>query len=375
MLSQTPAVIHAQPSESEQGARAAHEPLLVSIVINNYNYGHFLADAIESALSQSYAPTEVIVVDDGSTDHSREVIANYGDRIIPLLKENGGQASAFSAGFQKSHGQIIMFLDSDDMLLPNTAGAVVTAFEAAPGLSKVQFRLEIVDAAGHPTGSYTPPKKIPMPSGDLRQHTLLFPDDICSPPTSGNAFAASTLQQILPMPETHISKTGADLYLINLAPLYGSVVSLPIVGGRYRAHSQNHDYSTQINMDHLRRMIRRTASNHQFIVQHARQLGLPVVSDSAEILSVTYLASRLASLRIDPASHPLKEDTSTRLVWLGVKEASRRFDLPRHTRLLFMIWFVAAAVGPPRMTKWLFETAFFPEQGGGVHQLIHRLAR
>jgi glycosyltransferase involved in cell wall biosynthesis len=64
----------------------------VSILINNYNYGRFLQEAIDSALNQTYSPTEVIVVDDGSTDNSREIIASYGNKIIPVLKENGGQA-------------------------------------------------------------------------------------------------------------------------------------------------------------------------------------------------------------------------------------------------------------------------------------------
>ena len=67
--------------------------LLVTILINNYNYGRFLRDAIDSALNQTYRNLEVIVVDDGSTDESREVIASYGDRIIPVLKENGERLS------------------------------------------------------------------------------------------------------------------------------------------------------------------------------------------------------------------------------------------------------------------------------------------
>ena len=77
---------------------------LVSIVINNYNYGRFVGSAIESALEQSYSNTEVIVVDDGSTDTSREVIASFGDRIGAVLKANGGQASAYNAGFAASKG-------------------------------------------------------------------------------------------------------------------------------------------------------------------------------------------------------------------------------------------------------------------------------
>jgi glycosyltransferase involved in cell wall biosynthesis len=100
---------------------------LVSILINNYNYGHFLADAIDSALAQTYPHVEVIVVDDGSTDHSRAVIANYGDKIISVLKANGGQASAFNAGFAAAQGEIICFLDADDICLPTKVAEVVNA--------------------------------------------------------------------------------------------------------------------------------------------------------------------------------------------------------------------------------------------------------
>src|ERR1019366_4357461 len=88
---------------------------LVSILINNYNYGRFLRDAIDSALNQTYSNIEVIVVDDGSTDSSREIIATYEKRIIPVLKANGGQASAFNAGFAASKGDWVYLLDSDDL--------------------------------------------------------------------------------------------------------------------------------------------------------------------------------------------------------------------------------------------------------------------
>src|SRR5258707_8837609 len=89
---------------------------LVSILINNFNYGRFLPEAIESALGQTHPRLEVIVVDDGSTDNSREVIARYGNRVLPVLKDNGGQASAFNPGFRCSHGGVIPFLDGQDAL-------------------------------------------------------------------------------------------------------------------------------------------------------------------------------------------------------------------------------------------------------------------
>src|SRR5213594_4513645 len=79
---------------------------LASIIVNNYNYGRFLREAVDSALNQTYRNTEVIVVDDGSTDGSPDIIAGYGDRIVPILKQNGGQNSALNAGFSLSRGDV-----------------------------------------------------------------------------------------------------------------------------------------------------------------------------------------------------------------------------------------------------------------------------
>ena len=87
-----------------------------SILINNYNYGHFLKEAINSALNQTQISRdiEVIVVDDGSTDNSHDVINSFDSRIIAIKKRNGGQASAFNAGVSKASGEFIFFLDADD---------------------------------------------------------------------------------------------------------------------------------------------------------------------------------------------------------------------------------------------------------------------
>ena len=108
-------------------------PPLVSIIINNYNYEAFLAQAMESALAQTYTPVEVVVVDDGSVDNSRAVIeryaAQYKGRVIPVLKENGGQASALNAGVLASQVDIICFLDADDIYLPEKVAETVAAFE------------------------------------------------------------------------------------------------------------------------------------------------------------------------------------------------------------------------------------------------------
>src|SRR5271165_4872444 len=102
-----------------------HSGLLATILINNYNYGRFLRQAIDSALNQTYPNVEVVVVDDGSTDESRSIIDSYGDRISSVLKENGGQASAFNTGFAASRGEIICMLDADDFFYPDKVERVI----------------------------------------------------------------------------------------------------------------------------------------------------------------------------------------------------------------------------------------------------------
>lgn len=95
--------------------------LLVSVIIPNYNYEDFVGAAIESALGVDWPDIEVIVVDDGSTDHSRAVIERYPDRIRAIfLQKNAGRVVACNLGFARSRGEVVMFLDSDDMLHPST---------------------------------------------------------------------------------------------------------------------------------------------------------------------------------------------------------------------------------------------------------------
>jgi glycosyltransferase involved in cell wall biosynthesis len=86
----------------------------VSVVIPTYNTARFIADAIDSALAQSYKPSEIIVIDDGSSDNTREVITHYGDKIKYIYQSNAGPASARNKGVKEARGEWIAFLDSDD---------------------------------------------------------------------------------------------------------------------------------------------------------------------------------------------------------------------------------------------------------------------
>ena len=182
---------------------------LVSIILNNYNYGHFLNQAIDSTLSQTYPQLEVIVVDDGSTDNSQEIITDYGKRIIPVLKKNGGQASALNAGFLVSKGNIICFLDSDDIFVNEKILEVVNVFNSYPEINWCFHTLKLVDkntgyllGLSRESSSRLCDFRLQMKKGNI---------NFSPPPTSGLCFRRSLLEQIMPIPEAFW--VSADRYL------------------------------------------------------------------------------------------------------------------------------------------------------------------
>jgi glycosyltransferase involved in cell wall biosynthesis len=110
---------------------------LVSVVVPVYNGSRYLRQALDSALGQTYRSLEVVVVDDGSTDSSPEIIASYGSRIRPLRQPNGGVALARNAGLRASAGDLIAFLDQDDWWLPEKVEKQVALFRADAELGLV----------------------------------------------------------------------------------------------------------------------------------------------------------------------------------------------------------------------------------------------
>ncbi|HEY9675729.1 MAG TPA: glycosyltransferase [Waterburya sp.] len=222
-----------------------HNPL-VSIVINNYNYERFLPQAIDSALNQTYSNTEVIVVDDGSTDNSHKIIASYGDKIIPVLKENGGQASAFNAGFAASRGDIICFLDSDDIFLPEKAAEVVEVFGDRDDLEWCFHPLKFVDVnladiKGESSVANKNGHVSSVREYDLREliKNAKFDPNFPYPSTSGLCLKRSLLQQILPMPDKAGSTLLNDAYLIFTSKGLSKGVALSKELGLYRIHGHN----------------------------------------------------------------------------------------------------------------------------------------
>ena len=109
--------------------------VMVSVVIPCYNYGQYLAEALESALNQTHSPIEVIVVDDGSTDSTPDVCREYANRVKVVRQQNGGLPSSRNRGIQVAKGMFIAFLDADDILEPTYLERTLRAFHENADLS------------------------------------------------------------------------------------------------------------------------------------------------------------------------------------------------------------------------------------------------
>ena len=199
-----------------------------------------MARLLTARLSQTHTRTRVTVVDDGSRDDSLVVARAYSDRIRLIAKGNGGQASALNAGASATDGELVVFLDADDILLPDFVAAAVDAFRAHPEAVKVVFRAEVIDAAGAATGRVEPSPHRPLAHGDLRAATLTNAFDLAWPPLSAHVFKRSAVTPILPIPEDEF-RTLADWYLAHATSLHGRVIALERPGVRYRLHGANAD--------------------------------------------------------------------------------------------------------------------------------------
>jgi glycosyltransferase involved in cell wall biosynthesis len=123
----------------------------VSIVIPAYNYAHYLPVAVDSALAQTHAPVEVMVIDDGSSDNTPEVMAAYGDRVVYIRQENRGLSGTRNRGLHEARYDRIVFLDADDVLLPTMVErCLATMREAGEDGVLVACLSQYVDENGTP---------------------------------------------------------------------------------------------------------------------------------------------------------------------------------------------------------------------------------
>lgn len=337
---------------STSGAPVMFRPK-ISIIVNNFNYAGFVEAAVDSALGQTYRNVEVIVVDDGSTDGSRDILQKYETRARILLKENEGQASAFNAGCRVATGQLIAFLDSDDELFPEAIETVVNAWE--PEIVKMQFPLRILGPDGS-TDLVMPRAR--LSEGDVLERMLKTGRYVTSP-TSGNVFARSFLQHIFPIPEDEWKQTG-DGYINNCVPFYGPVAAIQRPLGYYRVHGRSMSSAVNgdsVDLEQLEKLMRHAYLEKSLIEALAQDRGLT--------FSPGLVVSHWMHLKLSLSVYRLKTRPGLRRTKVLLKSAfamatsvMRSDELTPFVKIQLTIWAVAVAVLPDGTADKFIGLAF-----------------
>jgi glycosyltransferase involved in cell wall biosynthesis len=142
---------------------------LVSVIIPNYNYAGYIGEALESVLAQTYSNVEVIVVDDESPDNSLEVLTHYGDRIKVIAQKNSGVAAARNTGVAACSGEMVAFLDADDVWLPEKLEKQMKKMAADGEIGLVHCSMTLIDPSGEVCGEIANGKE-----GRVASDLLLF---------------------------------------------------------------------------------------------------------------------------------------------------------------------------------------------------------
>jgi glycosyltransferase involved in cell wall biosynthesis len=286
----------------------AYETPTLSVIIANYNYEKFVGAAIESVLSQD-KKIQIIVVDDASTDNSVDVIKQFADRVeTVLLKENRGQGGGLNAGFEAATGDLVMFLDADDFLLPGGAEVILSNYR--PEVAIYHFRMRYGDENGGTFGTY-PPVERPLAEGNVSER-LRTTGHYDGTVTSGLVFSREAVSKVMPMDE-ETYRYGADGYLCSTVPLYGDSVTIATPMSAYRLHTRQHSQFSKVYAERARWRLEHTMARHNSTREHARKLGLevnPSLFDDDDFA----LQERVVSMIIEPDKHPIEGDTLKNLL-------------------------------------------------------------
>lgn len=155
-------------AEGSKGAAAVN----VSVAIPAYNHGRYLPEAIESVLAQNYPGIELIVVDDGSTDDTRDVLARYTDRAHVVFQTNAGQSAAINRAWSQASGGVVSYLSADDRLEPGAVSRAVAALEEHSEAVMVYGDYDLID----PDSGFV--RRVVAPDFD---YTAMVRDLVCAP--------------------------------------------------------------------------------------------------------------------------------------------------------------------------------------------------
>jgi glycosyltransferase involved in cell wall biosynthesis len=210
---------------------------LVTILIDTYNHETFIQKAVQSVLAQDFPESsmEILVVDDGSTDRTPEIVRQFAPRVRLIRKPNGGQASAFNVGVAEARAEIVAFLDGDDWWAPNKLTRVTQAFAANPEVGFVGHGItEVLHDGSHRVAELHQETRF---QANTLEGARLFRTRKNFLGTSRMSVRTDLLRKILPVPESLVIQ--ADEYIFTMAAVFSPAIILPDALTYYRHHSSN----------------------------------------------------------------------------------------------------------------------------------------
>ena len=309
----------------------------VSIVIRNYNYEDYVGDAVDSALGQTYPHVEVIVVDDGSTDGSRRILRSYGDRIRLVTQPNGGEGAAANAGFAHARGDIVIFLDSDDVLMPHCAARAVE--EMQPGITRVHWWMYLIDAGGRLTGHVQPPSPVPRWSFEESMRRFGCIMDVGQ---SFNAYRREAIKPAFPL-DTEGWMRAPDVFLNAVSAAAGETAFIDAPMGGYRVHARNLSLINSLDVAKNHYSLRIIPQLHAELI---RLLGPERTKEIGLSLPLVHWRNRLASFRLSAENHPYPDDTRRELVSRNVELIRKRIWTSQPRQAVLVLGTLALAYLP-----------------------------
>ena len=246
--------------------------IFASVLIDTYNHERFIEQAIASVLEQDFPKTdrEVIVVDDGSTDRTTEIVRKFEPRVRLLRKENGGQATAFNAGIPECKGAIVAFLDGDDWWASNKLTRVAEAMAADPAVGIVGHGIINVERDGRERAEMLR-EGFRFQANTIEGACLLRRRGAFLG-TSRMTMRAELLRRIGPVPEA--IEIQADEYLFTLAAALTGVQILPETLTYYRLHEGNSFQIAGHDTVKLRRKQKSLATLANTLSQQLEKIGI-----------------------------------------------------------------------------------------------------
>ena len=208
--------------------------LSVSVIISSYNYGHFLKTTIESVLAQTYPAKEVIIIDDGSIDNSAEVAMSFGTRVKFIQQENQGVCAARNNGAKIATGDILAYLDSDDIWRPEKLEKEVAAFEANKKVGLTSCGLRYFNSQNETIVEYAEGM-----SGRCARDILLYKKPVLNTTASAIAIRRDIFEKIGGFDENRELFSAEDREFCYRAAQISELVFIPEILVDYRLHGEN----------------------------------------------------------------------------------------------------------------------------------------